>query len=92
MKKTEKQNQNTGRRDTVDVVVMLPCPFCGESISEIVHQNNTLEPEYSLAVRCENCGAYGPHASYMTGAEKAWNERGKVDPLEWSKKHGVEEF
>ena len=27
--KTKRQNQTTGRRDTVDVVVMLNCPFCG---------------------------------------------------------------
>jgi len=44
----------------------LECPFCGPGDHKVV----TVDAQGSLAVRCLNCGAYGPETS--TTDDRAW--------------------
>jgi Lar family restriction alleviation protein len=56
---------------------LLPCPFCdyksGLEDSELGDHDG-----YRLfAIRCQNCGAYGPPADTIAGAREEWNKRVK---------------
>lgn len=57
----------------LDVLVMLPCPFCGKEAIETPQ----LLP-YGIAVCCSNCfecGMRGPYRQTAEQAIKAWNCR-----------------
>lgn len=50
---------------------MVECPFC-ENEKNFEHVNS---PENRSRVRCMDCGAEGPEAPSIIGAEKFWDKR-----------------
>jgi len=54
----------------------MSCPFCGDSKSH-TEPNEDIDGVPGFAVRCENCGAYGPWWDNRKAAIAAWNRRVK---------------
>lgn len=53
------------------------CPFCAESAGYVT--DVSADGWFAWAVRCGNCGAFGPWAGEKAQAVKCWEER-KVVP------------
>jgi Lar family restriction alleviation protein len=54
----------------------ISCPFCGDNALH-TEPNEAIDGSSEFAVRCENCGAYGPWWDNRKGAIAAWNRRAK---------------
>jgi len=61
-------------KDNTTKPELLPCPFCGDSESLVVENDNS-GSTYCYVVFCDGCTAIGPCDDNKEGAIADWNRR-----------------
>ncbi len=73
------------RQKLSNAIDLLHCPFCGHPVPDVVH---TLKPDDTFAVRCEECGTYGPvdESESLAAAMSDNFKRSPYPPAVWERR------
>jgi len=70
---------------------LLPCPFCGHKKPRYVSVAIKHERDVFHRIKCDKCGAYGPHMLLKEEAPEEWNKRADGwQPIETAPKDKTE--